>query len=94
MPGFEVFNMTLWKIVMAINEAEAMSCSLQLVRAYDQQDLFGAYENKSRFLDESVNMMIAHGMPIMVIDYTYGIEDQNFKLNFAPPTGGVPLKIE
>ena len=77
MVSFEVYNVTLWNIVMSINRIENDSCSLQLIRAYEESTFWsGDYgRNKSEFLDASVNMMISHSIPLVLMDFSFSVSE-------------------
>ena len=74
MVAFEVFNATLWSLLTAINKMEGESCSVQLLRAYENST--GIYGQRSQFLDVSVEMTSRLSMPIMLVDYSRGIADK------------------
>ena len=59
MVAFEIFNATLWSLLTAINKMEGESCSVQLLRAYENST--GIYGQKSQFLDVSVEMTVCDG---------------------------------
>ena len=67
MTSFEVVNVTLWNLVLAINKAHKDSCSMQVVRDYNN--------NGSIFSDSSRDMMIQHSIPIIFVDNQANTKD-------------------
>ena len=78
MVSFEVYNATLWNIFMMINKAEHESCSMQLIRAYN--NTFNVYGRKSPFLDASIEIMKNHDVPIVLVDYSMNTWDQEYMI--------------
>ena len=66
MVAFEVYNVTLWNIVMTINEIEHGSCTLQI----NHNVSWIVTHRKSQLLDASVDIMIEKAIPILLVDYS------------------------
>ena len=88
MVPFQLFNATLWNIVMAINEVEKHSCSLQIVHnVYNESWTFSGPSNQ--FLKASIETMIRNAIPVILTDYlkrdvwTWDIEDAQRMPNAA-----------
>ena len=64
MLAFDVYNVTFWNMVMAINRVEYYSCSLQVVYQKPQNN-----ESMSPLLRTSLNMMKKHSIPLVLIEY-------------------------
>ena len=71
MSFFDVYNTTLWNIVLSINNAEQKTCSLQIIRS--PTNYTGDYYNfdrESLLMNASVEMMVTHFIPLLTVDYT------------------------
>ena len=92
---FEVYNATLWKIVMAINSFEKELCTVQLIRAYGNDNaLSGIYSNRSQFLDTSIDMMRLHEIPIFLIDYSIEVQEKRSYSKIRPGTGAKLISFQ
>ena len=74
MVAFDVYNITLWNIVISINKHEKETCSLQVVRHYD--NLTGVYERESQFLDATVDIMKDFAIPLILVDFSKHTADK------------------
>ena len=77
MVAFEVFNATLWSVILAINKIEKRSCSIQLATTY-----IGPKEinkNATSFLDSSIAMAVQHAIPILLTDFSESIADAFYR---------------
>ena len=71
MVAFEVYNATLWNIVMQINNAENESCTMQIATPLQDLNNFVSFypkRNDNRLLDTAISMMIAHSIPLVLVD--------------------------
>ena len=94
MVAFEVFNATLWNIVMSINKAENEACSLQIIRA--PENFTGGYYyfgRKSELMDASLEMMMTHSIPLVNVDYMFHAWDIYQPLLMYNYKGGIPIMI-
>ena len=96
MVAFDVYNNTLWSIVMMINKVEHDSCSIQVIRGYENFTSsfeHGHYNKHSELLDASIEVMKDHSIPIVVVDFSRWVADiLTYRIRHGP-TGGVKLLL-
>ena len=81
----QMLNTTLLKILLAINQVEKESCSVQLIRAPENYN-GSNYTKKSEFLEAAYNIMMkSYSFPILQLDWSFTTGDINavHKKSFA-----------
>ena len=66
---FEVYNSTLWNIIMMINKVERESCSLHIVHNNVHNESWSFDGTDNQFLKASIETMKMNYIPIVITDY-------------------------
>ena len=80
MVSFEVFNATLWNIVLAINKIEKGSCSIQLMvrNSNGPNETNHERHNETSIFESSIDMSIKLAIPIVFVDFSENVFDQHY----------------
>ena len=74
---------------MTINDLENGSCSMQFAKMMCSPPCSG--DNTSESLDMTINVMHAHGLPIVLVDNTREMGDSWIEWGSTAVRGGYPL---